>query len=308
MTSPRLAGSTDYGRMYGRTRGGDLEVPSITTVLDVLNQHMEWWEARCAVDAAWEWAHRIVEIKANTGDWRTERNAKDWMRSAATRDRDDAAARGDFVHDYAEIWALKTIGQATQDDLNRQRALCAANGVGEYLPHFHDFWDTWNPRVVMPEATVWNSSVGYAGTTDLLCQIEVDGQMVNVVADYKTKRGLFKRNGEPKAQDLRDYTGMQLAAAAFAEEIWVPGAAEDGSEDAWKSRDFDAEVGLGVGIAPDGYVVRQYAIHHEPMFEAFKALRDAWNFYSKGPHMMSGKLGGPNEIRLPGRGKLSDAA
>lgn len=301
MTSPKLAGATPHGRMYGRTRGGQLEVPSITTVLDVLNQHMEWWEARCAVDAAWDWAHRIVAIKEQGGDWRMERKAKDWMKAAAERDRDDSAARGDYVHDYAETWALMTIGQATQADVDEHRAQCEANGVAAFLPHFHQFWEDWQPEVVMPEATVWNHTVGYAGTTDLLCRVNVQGQPVNVVGDYKTKKALFKRNGEPKDQDLRDYTGMQLAAAALAEEMWVPGEAEDGSQDAWKPMDFGAEVGVGIGIAPDGYVVRQYAIHHEPMFESFKALRRAWDFYPQGPRMMSGKLSGPDDIRLSNR-------
>lgn len=310
MTSPKLAGATDHGRMYGRTRGGALEVPSITTVLDVLNQHMEWWEARCAVGSAFQYADRLARIAAMPNGpekWQQERKAKDWLEASATRDRDDAAARGDYVHDYAEAWALMTVGQGSQEEVDRHRALCEENGVGEYLPHFHRFWEDWNPTVVMPEATVWNSTVGYAGTTDLLCQIEVEGQAVNVVADYKTKRGLYKRNGEPKAQDLRDYTGMQLAAAANAEEVWVPGEAEDGSQDAWKAMDFAADVGLAIGIAPDGYVVRQYAIHHEPMFASFKALRRAWEFKLHGPQMMSGKLSGPGDIHLPNR-RMSSAA
>lgn len=308
MTSPKLAGATTHGRMYGRTRGGSLEVPSITTVLDVLNQHMEWWEARCAVDAAWDYAHRIVEIKNEGGGWRTERSARDWMKAAAERDRDEAAARGDYVHDYAETWALKTIGRATQEDVDKHREQCEANGAGAFLPHFHQFWDDWQPEVVMPEATVWNGTVGYAGTTDLLCQVSVQGQKVNVVGDYKTKKALFKRNGDPKDQDLRDYTGMQLAAAAFAEEIWEPGEAEDGSQDKWKPMDFGAEVGVGIAIAPDGYVVRQYAIQHKPMFESFKALRDAWEFYRHGPQMMSPKLGSPGDIRLPNSRSVSAVA
>jgi len=308
VTSPKLAGATDHGRMYARTRGGPLEVPSITTVLDVLNQRMEWWEARCAVDAAWDWAHRIVEIKANPGDWRTERKAKDWMRNAAERDRDDASARGDCVHDYAEVWALHTLGKATTNDVEEQRSACERAGVLDYIHHFHRFWDDWQPTVVMPEATVWNTEVGYAGTTDLLCQVQVQGRTVNVVGDYKTKRSLYKRNGQPKAQDLRDYTGMQLAAAAYAEEVWVPGQAEDGSQDSWKQMDFGAEVGVGIAVAPDGYVVRQYAIHHPPMWETFKALRSAWEFSAQGPRMMSGKLGGPGELRLPDGGNVSAVA
>ena len=33
MTQPRLAQSTPTGRMYARREGGDLEVPSITTII-----------------------------------------------------------------------------------------------------------------------------------------------------------------------------------------------------------------------------------------------------------------------------------
>lgn len=299
MTAPKLAGATDHGRMYARTRGGNLEVPSITTVLGVLNEHMEWWEAKCAVDAAWDYAHRIVEMKQSGGDWRTERQAKDWMKDAATRDRDAAAARGDFVHNYAETWALHSIGQATQAEVDEHRALCEANGVAAFLPHFHRFWDDWRPKVVMPEATVWNHTAGYAGTTDLLCTVEVAGRTVNVVGDYKTKRALFKRNGQPKDMDLHPHTGMQLTAAANAEEVWVPGADEGGSQDVWRPFEFDAEVGVAIAIAPDGYVVRQYDILNPAMFASFKALRDAWEFYARGPQMMSGKLSGPSDLALP---------
>lgn len=301
MTSPKLAGATPYGRMYARTRGGTLEVPSITTVLDVLNQSMEWWEARCAVDLAYEHAERLANVRTMPNGpekWKRERAAKEWLRGAATRDRDDSAARGDFVHDYAEVWSLKSIGQATQAEVDAQRIACEEAGVADYLPHFHQFWEDFQPRVHTPEATVWNHTVGYAGTTDLLCEIEVEGTPVPVVADWKTKKALYKRNGQPKDQDLRDYTGMQLAAAAFAEEVWVPGEAEDGSQDSWAPMTFQAEVGLAVAIAPDGYAVRQYAIHSPPMFLRFQALRDAWNFYHEGPRMMSPKLSGPQDIRL----------
>lgn len=301
MTAPKLAGATTHGRMYGRTRGGELLVPSITTILDVLNSHMEWWEARCAVENAFEYAENLVRIKTMPNGperWGQERSCKDWLRDSATRDRDAAAERGDHVHNYAEVFGLRTIGQATDADVAEQREICERNGVADFLPHFHQFWEDWQPRVVMPEATVWNHAVGYAGTTDLLFEITVDGRTVKVVGDYKTKRGLFKRNGQPKDRDLAEYTGMQLVAAAKAEEMWVPGAAEDGSEDRWEPMTFEAEAGVAIAIAPDGYLVRQYAINNPAMFERFVALRNAWNFYREGPGMMSASLAGPSELRL----------
>lgn len=302
MTAPKLAGQTPHGRMYARTRGGTLEVPSITTVLGTLAADMEWWEALCAFNEAWERAADLAysaSLPEGPEKWRQKRAANDWITQAAARDRDAAAERGDFVHNYAETWALLQLGQATEADVAEHRTLCENAGVAEYLPHFHAFWDTWNPTVVQPEATVWNSSVGYAGTTDLLCQVEIDGRQVNVCGDYKTKRGLFKRNGEPKSKDLAAYTGMQLAAAVNAEEVWIPGAAEDGSEDRWEPMDFKVDVGIAIAIAPDGYVVRQYAIHAPAMFRSFRALRAAWEFYRCGPELMSDKLAGPAALRLP---------
>lgn len=295
MTAPTLAHSTDFGRMYSRRRGGVPEVPSITTVIGALHQEMGWWEAKCAVDAAFPYLERLVAVR-DSGDWRKERAAKDWLRDAATRDRDDAAARGDFVHNYAEQFALRTIGRATDADVEYHLDLCRGAGVESYLPAFHDFWEAFSPRVIGAEATLWNAEVGYAGTTDLLCEIDTPSGPVRAVLDWKTKRTLYKRNGERKEKDLQPYTGMQLAAAAMASEVWVPDDA-DTSQDRWEPFTFAPEVGLAVGIAPDGYVVRQYDIYAPLVWESFVALRQAWAFLSEGALTMSPALSGAGDIR-----------
>lgn len=301
MTSPRLATTFDWGRMYARTRGGDPEVPSITTVLDVLNQRMEWWEAWCATDAAIEHSERLVAVTRMPpgGEKRYRlRKAKDWIMEAANRDRDDAARRGDLVHDYAEQHCLRQIGRASADDIVASEAACEAGGASSYLPVFQQFWDEWQPRVLEPEATVWNSKVGYAGTTDLICELTVRGRKVIACIDWKTKRALFKANGRRKSEDLRDYTGMQVCAAARAEELWVPGEDPMGSEDTWLPFPYTVEVGLAVAIAPDGFAVRQYKIHDPLTFRTFRALRAAWEFDRRGRELMSPLLGGPSDVWL----------
>lgn len=298
MTSPRLASDSPHGRLYARTRGGTPEHPSITTILGTLNQDMGWWEALCATNTAFQYAPNLLRVSQST-DWKEQRRAKDWIKDSATRDRDAAAARGDLVHDYAECWALHTLGQATDDDLEQHRNACEQGGAEAYLPHFHRFWDEWKPQVVAPEATVWNETIGYAGTTDLMFRLNINGRQVNVIGDYKTKKGLFLRNGAPKDNDLKPYTGMQLAAAAQAEEIWHPGQNDDGTADTWEPMTFEAEVGVGIAIAPDGYAVRQYNIADPAMMASFKALRQAWEFYRQGENMMSPRLDGPEKISLP---------
>lgn len=308
MTDPQLAHTEDWGRMYARTRGGVPVVPSITTVLDVLSQDMEWWEALCAVRLAMDHAERLVDVKQMRDGperWDRERKAKDWLMGAADRDRDDAAERGDFVHNYAETFALYSMNQATADDLAHQQTLCEKAGVMDYVANFHAFWLDYCPRPLQPEATVWNSTVGYAGTTDLICEIEVDGDLVLVCLDWKTKRGLHKRNGQPKEKDLRDFTGMQLAAAAFAEEVWLPGATP--ATDTWMPFPFQVEVGLAVALAPDGYVVRQYPIHNPLYWETFVSLARAWKFKRGGEALMSGRLSGPSSIERLNTPRLAPA-
>lgn len=291
MTDPRLAHTFDWGRMYARTRGGVPEVPSITTVLAVESQNLEWWEALCAVNATLEnidRVARVVNLPEGPDKWSQKRAMTDWLKDAATRDRDDASARGDKVHNYAEAFALREIGKATDANVAEQRSICEKNGLLPFLDHFHRFWDEFHPKPLMPEATVWNREIGYAGTTDLVCEIETSWGPAVTIMDWKTKKSLFKRNGQPKDYDLSVHTGMQLVAAAHAEEVWIEGATPD--EDKWVPWEYGVELGAAVAFAPDGYVVRQYDIHNPLVWNTFKALREAWEFKRDGAATMGPKV------------------
>lgn len=283
MTDPRLAHTYEWGRMYARTRGGEPEVPSITTILAVENQDLGWWEARLAVGAAIEHLRLVQDVLAE-GNPQRIKGMRSWLQDAAVRDRDSASARGDFVHNYAEVYALHVMGSATDEDVAAQRALCLEQDLGDFLTSFHRFWDEFRPRPLMPEATVWNATVGYAGTTDLICEIETEQGPTLTVLDWKTKRGLFLRNGQPKRNDLQVHTGMQLAAAAFAEEVWIEGATPE--EDRWEPWTYRPEMGLGVAIGPDGYAVRQYDIYDPLVWQGFVALRSAWDYVTEGGRTM----------------------
>lgn len=303
MTSPRLATTYDWGRMYARRRGEQPTVPSITTVLGVMDSDMGWWEARCAADTALERAvdlATVVTMPDGPEKSKQTRTAHRWIRETAERDRNDASVRGDLVHDYGETWCLLQLGQATEADVEQHRQACREGGVEEYLEHFHAWWDEWKPEVLQPEATVWNSSVGYAGTTDLICNVVINGQKVTCVFDYKTKRALFKDEARTrrKSSDLRDYTGMQLAATAYAEEIWLPGDDLSGAADSWAPFPYQIDLGFAVAFAPDGYVVRQFRIHHPGTFSTFKHLRYAWEFKRHGKDLMSPILSGPDAAAL----------
>lgn len=282
MTSPRLAQTFDWGRMYARTRGGIPEVPSITTILDVQAQNLEWWEARCSVDAVLDNFERVSAVVREEDGWRSPRYRAmvEWLRDAAQRDRDESSARGDKVHDYADAFGRREMGKSTDADVAEQLAICRDAQLMPYIDQFHRFWDKFQPRPLMTEATVWNSSDAYAGTTDLICIIETDWGPEVTVIDWKTKKRLFKRNGKRKTRDLAIYTGMQLAAAAHAEEVWIEGATP--AEDKWVPWEYEVGMGAAVAIAPDGYVVRQYDIDNPLVWTTFRALRAAWDYSREG--------------------------
>lgn len=252
---------------------------------------MEWWEALCAVNATLEninGAYRVMNLPEGPAKWSEKREMTDWLKGAATRDRDAAAIRGDKVHNYAEAFALREMGKATDADVAEQRSICESGGVLPYLDHFHRFWDEFQPKPLMPEATVWNKEIGYAGTTDLICEIEAPWGPTVTVIDYKTKRALFQRNGKPKTYDLSVHTGMQLVAAAHAEEVWIEGSTP--SEDKWVPWEYELEMGAAVAFAPDGYVVRQYDIHNPLIWNTFKALREAWDYKRDGAVTMGPRV------------------
>lgn len=294
MTDPRLAHTFEWGRMYARTRGGEPEVPSITTVLSVEAQDMEWWTGLCAVNATLEHIDRakaVLNMPEGPEKWASKKAMVTWLREAADRDRDAASARGDKVHDYAEAFALREMGRGSDAQVAERRAACAEAGLLPFLDHFHRFWDDFQPKPLMPEATVWNSTVGYAGTTDLICEIETSWGPVVGVLDWKTKKSLFQRNGKPKSYDLSAHTGMQLAAAAHAEEVWVEGPTP--AEDRWVPWEYGIGLGAAVAFAPDGYVVRQYDIDNPLVWDTFRSLRAAWDYKHAGAATMGPRVESP---------------
>lgn len=320
MTSPRLAVATDAGRMYARTPGGEPLVPSITNVLGVYDKELAWWDASRAVKACITHAHRIVRMRdderpprGSSRDtwgayWQSMNAMEDWLAEEAERDRTERARLGDLVHDYAEQVALAQLGQVSSEQVTAARARASApldqgGGAGPMCDSFDQFWADYRPRVLQPEATVWNHTVGYAGTTDLICELVVGGRPTTCVLDYKGKRGLFKKDGSRKAKDLHEETGMQLAAAVHAEEVWVPPHEATGQDAAWQPFPYRIEVALGVGLAPDGYAVRQYNLADPTIWRTFTGLCQAWQFRRAGRGTVSDLLTGPDSITLPGTGR-----
>lgn len=260
MTSPMLASATDHGRMYAREVGGELLVPSITTVIGQQATDLGGWHGYMAAKAVLE-DQRSYRVGSNGMKFAIIRDAA----NASERYRDEAAARGDRVHNYAEQVALRAMGMDHEAEAHRE--LLMAHGEQAFADRFDEWWEAWKPKPLATEITIWNQEVGYAGTLDLVA--EIAGH--TCIIDYKTK-GTDKR-GRVKSLDPK--VVMQLVAGVKAEEALVD--AEAGTWEPWQYGGAPILMGVAVG---ETQVVPQQANPAvlEKNWYKFCALRRVWEY------------------------------
>lgn len=96
-----------------------------------------------------------------------------WLRSAATEERDRSAKRGTDIHDLA------TSGTAPDD---------APADLRASLIQFYDWLSESGATIIATERQVFNLTLGYAGTFDILCRLP-DGSIW--IVDLKTGNGTY---------------------------------------------------------------------------------------------------------------------
>jgi hypothetical protein len=106
-------------------------------------------------------------------DKNVAKEAGRWLRSASTEERDSAAELGTLVHDYAV--RRVSLAQADPD-------------AKPYLANFYDWLVVSGVHIIATEQQVFNLTVGYAGTFDLL--VEWPNGDIGVV-DIKTGSGVY---------------------------------------------------------------------------------------------------------------------
>ncbi|WP_189348576.1 cytochrome [Zhihengliuella salsuginis] len=260
MTAPRLAQQTEHGRMYARSVGGALEVPSITTVISQAAMDLTGWAGHMAATAVVQ-DEKLAAAVGQPG--RLKAIAREASRAAEVF-RDAAAERGDRVHAYCEQLALRDLGP--EHALEATRAALAGNGETAFADRVDEWWELYGVRPIAAEATVWNKTVGYAGTLDLVA--EIGGKLCLI--DFKTKG--TTRDGRAKALDPK--VGMQLAAGYKAEELCT-----DADAGTWVPWPYGGEAPmlLGVAIAETEVVVQQASPETLPtQWRRFWALRQVW--------------------------------
>jgi hypothetical protein len=175
-----------------------VEYPSVTTVrrLAGMPHPLHQWTLNQVI--ARVTAHPWTLVKMLTRKRRPrervlEKNrigeASKWLRVAATEERDASAKLGLAVHDAA----AKRIDPDTVDPVVRPRLL-----------QFYAWLDIAQPEILAVEFQLFNLTVGYGGTCDLLCRLR-DGSIA--VIDLKTGKGTYSEH----ALQVRAYRGAEFA-------------------------------------------------------------------------------------------------
>lgn len=129
-----------------------------------------------------------------------------------------------------------------------------------YVTHFQEFLDKHQPEFLAMEETVWNGTVGYAGSFDAVMRI--DGE--NVIADWKTSASVYPE------------VGLQLSAYRHAESFLSGGELPH------------IDGGAVLHVTAD-----QWKLHpvrcDESVFNIFKALREAFRWDSEMKNHIVGK-------------------
>lgn len=245
--------------MYSRSINELPTVPSITTVIAQAPSDMTGWAGHMAATTL----ARDPGLPGAASDPARLRGLAKEASRAAERFRDAAAERGDRVHAYAEQVALRALGRPHR--LGEAREELRARGEEAFAARFDEWWQLYGVEPVVPEITVWNHEVGYAGTLDLVAKI--GGRLCLI--DFKTKG--TDRNGQVKAMDEK--VVMQLVAGMKAQESLVD--AQAGSWEPWAYGQDPILLGVAIGETE----VRPMRANPEVLryhWYKFCALRRVW--------------------------------
>lgn len=181
-----------------------------------------------------------------------------YLRGAAFRVRDIAGLVGSCVHDlarrYEEGWmadedTLRLVDWYT-DRCRRKDPDYDPQTVWRKFEAFKGWWDSVQPVPLMRETVVYDPDVGYAGTVDMIA--EIDGE--TVLVDYKTSNGVW------------DSYALQAAAYAKAPAVWA---------DEKRCPKPDVRRAVILHINDDGCVEHE-VLDVEMAYKAFLASFELW--------------------------------
>ena len=203
-----MRGQGSGGRYY---QWGSESFISVTTALSngVPKPALMYWAARVVAEYVAENFTEATELRAQLDD----KEFVDLLRNKPWRARDKAADLGTTVHDIAEIYA--TTGELPDlsgyDPKVRQR-----------VAQFVNFLEVVEPSIYAVEAVVYNREFGYAGTLDLILDIDYEGVKGRYVVDLKSGKAVY-------AEAALQQTGYRMAEFLGVGDQEIPMPETDGA-------------------------------------------------------------------------------
>lgn len=193
---PRNSQTDASGLRYYTWQGQ--RYPSVTTIrrLAGIPHGLHQWALNQVVNRVLDEAQSIA-TRLGSGEPSQVALTRQYLREAATAQRDKAALLGTAVHAAAaEGKALADVGSDVAPFLRQYMDWCAVSGV----------------EILASEFQCWNPTVGYAGTCDLLGRFP-DGSIW--VVDLKTGKGVYGEHA------------LQLMAYLMAEFVGTDDVVDD---------------------------------------------------------------------------------
>lgn len=206
---PKNADTDSNGLRYYTWQGQ--RYPSVTTIrrLAGIPHGLHQWALNQVINRVLDEAPSIATRLAS-GEPAQVALTRQYLRQAATEERDKAAAKGTAVHEAAAS------GKGLAD---------VGPDIAPHLRQYLDWREKSGVEILASEFQVWNPTVGYAGTCDLLGRFP-DGS--TWVIDLKTGKGVYGEHA------------LQLMAYLMAEFV---------GEDDRIDEELSAALGLAKGIA-----------------------------------------------------------
>jgi hypothetical protein len=181
-----------------------------------------------------------------------------WIKGTPDRIRDAAAELGIEVHDEAERLVLQ-LARDTGLAWTEGRPLPAwPEHLEDHMGSFVQFLDDWRPEYVATEATVFNRAQAYAGTLDAIMRLQIGGQLLTVLVDYKSGNHVYSE------------VGLQLAAYRNAEFVGLPDGVTEAPMPA-------TDAGAVLHITPRAYRLRLVRVDDE-IYRAFLHAREVFRW------------------------------
>lgn len=245
-----MSGLDHTARAEGRTYEWSDEVFwSVTTILKVLNKPaLPSWSAKMVAEyVANEFTFIAELMEKGMSD-----EAVQLMKGAPWRKKEAAASLGTTVHQAVEAYCMGVDFLDTAAD--------------SHVHHFQRWLEAFKPKVLETEVTVFNKKYNYAGTLDLLVELEPNVWCV----DVKSGSGVYPE------------FAMQVAAYANGEFI----GRHDGTEDKMP----EVTRGAILHLRPNGYKFIPVDIS-PPVYRSFLHCRELFRFVEElAPHVIQGEV------------------